>query len=130
MAKKLGKFVLFTAAIGTAAAAAYYYMQKRNADEDKSAEDEDYDDFSENDSASRNYVPLNHEGSVSEEPVNTENAESAQPAAEPGEEPPAEEPAPTFTPLSEQLAAKAEAENTPKTVEEFFDEDEEKPGAE
>ena len=30
MAKKFGKFLLFTAAIGTAAAAAYYYLQKKD----------------------------------------------------------------------------------------------------
>ena len=29
MAKKFGKFLLFTAAVGTAAAAVYYYMQKK-----------------------------------------------------------------------------------------------------
>lgn len=29
MAKKFGKFLLFTAAVGTAAAAAYYYMQQK-----------------------------------------------------------------------------------------------------
>ena len=31
MAKKFGKFLLFTAAVGTAAAAAYYYMQQKNS---------------------------------------------------------------------------------------------------
>ena len=31
MAKKFGKFLLFTAAVGTAAAAAYYYMQQKDS---------------------------------------------------------------------------------------------------
>jgi len=31
MAKKFGKFLLFTAAVGTAAAAVYYYMQKKES---------------------------------------------------------------------------------------------------
>ena len=46
MAKKFGKFLLFTAALGGAAAAAYYYFQNKDADNPVS-EDEDYDDFSE-----------------------------------------------------------------------------------
>lgn len=46
MAKKFGKFLLFTAAVGGAAAAAYYYFQKKDSN-DHLSEDEDYDDFSE-----------------------------------------------------------------------------------
>ena len=46
MAKKFGKFLLFTAALGGAAAAAYYYFQKKDTD-NLAIEDEDYDDFSE-----------------------------------------------------------------------------------
>ncbi|MCH5337322.1 MAG: hypothetical protein J1E03_00940 [Acetatifactor sp.] len=46
MAKKFGKFLLFTAAIGGAAAAAYYYFQKKDSD-NLVSEDDDYDDFSE-----------------------------------------------------------------------------------
>lgn len=34
MAKKFGKFLLFTAAVGTAAAAAYYYMQQKKLSAD------------------------------------------------------------------------------------------------
>lgn len=61
MAKKFGKFLFFTAAIGTACAAAYYYLKKKDNKSDL-PEDDDYDDFS-NDEAketdsSRNYVPL------------------------------------------------------------------------
>jgi hypothetical protein len=48
MANKFGKFLLFTAAVGTAAAATYYFTQKKapalSALQD---DDDDYDDFSE-----------------------------------------------------------------------------------
>ena len=48
MAKKFGKFLLFTAAVGTAAAAAYYYMQQKDSQLKESSDaDEDYDDFHE-----------------------------------------------------------------------------------
>ena len=64
MAKKFGKFLLFTAAVGTAAAAAYYYMQQKDSKLKESSEaDDDYDDFhedlEESNEFSRNYVPLN-----------------------------------------------------------------------
>lgn len=102
MAKKFGKFLLFTAAIGSAAAAVYYYMQKKDSVVDI-PEDDDYDDFSgdldESSEPSRNYVSLNPEGK---------------------EEAPAEassEKKDTFTPLTEQI------KKTEETVEEFFDED-------
>ena len=46
MAKKFGKFLLFTAAVGTAAAAAYYYMQQKDSQLKESSDaDDDYDDF-------------------------------------------------------------------------------------
>ena len=35
MAKKFGKILLFTAAIGSAAAAVYYYVHKKHAEQDK-----------------------------------------------------------------------------------------------
>lgn len=61
MAKKFGKFLLFSAALGGAAAAAYYYFQKKDA-ENFVSEDDDYDDFSEDledDAESgKNYVSL------------------------------------------------------------------------
>ena len=63
MAKKFGKILLFSAAVGTAAAAAYYYMHKKAGA--AVPEDEDYDDFSvdteEDTAAGRNYVPLTPE---------------------------------------------------------------------
>ena len=70
MAKKFGKFMLFTAAIGGAAAAAYYYFKKKDAENDWD-EDEDYDDFSEDldedTDASKNYVTLTPEAGADTE---------------------------------------------------------------
>lgn len=102
MAKKFGKFLLFTAAVGSAAAAVYYYMQKKDSVTDM-PEDEDYDDFSddpnEDNDSSRNYVSLNTEGKAD------------APAGEDSEK------KNTFTPLTEQV------KKTVETVEEFFDEE-------
>ena len=69
MAKGFGKFVAFCTVVGAAAAGAYYYMSRR----DKALADDfddDFDDFSdfddldggEEETASRGYVNLNHEG--------------------------------------------------------------------
>lgn len=112
MAKKFGKFLLFTAAVGTAAAAAYYYVQKKDtANSMLQDEDDDYDDFSDDfdddtDTSSRNYVPLNREDRNA-----SENAASQS-----------EEAGTDFTPLAEQVSQVA-AEKPEETVEEFFDEE-------
>ena len=58
MAKKLGKALLATAIIGTAAAGAYYYLKKKKEDE---SFDFDSADASEETKTTRNYVPLNFE---------------------------------------------------------------------
>lgn len=106
MAKKFGKFLLLTTAVGTVAAAAYYYLQKKDSVIDI-PDDEDYDDFSEdpdeNTDSSRNYVSLNTEAKTD--------------ASEGGDE----EKKDTFTPLSEQV--KKAGEKVEETVEEFFDEE-------
>lgn len=48
MAKKFGKFLLFSAAAASAAAGAYYFMKKKNSPEEDSVDDfDDFDDFSE-----------------------------------------------------------------------------------
>ena len=58
MAKKFGKFLLFTAAVGTAAAAAYYYMQQKNSLLMESTDaDDDYDDFHEDLDESTEFCP-------------------------------------------------------------------------
>lgn len=103
MAKKFGKFLLFTAAVGTAAAAIYYYVQKKEA-VNTEPEDDDYDDFNEDldedAEPSRNYVPLK-----------TESA-------------PAEKAPEDFTPLEQVVKGADEASaQAEETVEEFFDEE-------
>lgn len=121
MAKKFGKFLLFTVAVGSAAAAAYYYFQKKDAAaSEEDCDDDDYDDFSDDleddaDGASRTYVPLSSgvagekdtaadDGSGSNDPENTQGKDNA------------------FTPLSEQLTESA-GEKEAEITEEFFDED-------
>ena len=100
MAKKFGKFLLFTAAIGTAAAAAYYYLQKKDT-VSPVPEDDDYDDFSEDlDATSDN----SHYVSLTPEAKNAANEENDG-----------------FTPLTETVAQAAD--KVEETVEEFFDED-------
>ena len=100
MAKKFGKILLATAAIG-AGIAAYCYFKKKDSDLTVlHGSDDDYDDFSEDldEEQSRNYVPLPTDNI----PANTEAED-------------------TFTPLAEQIA-KSSA-NSEQTVEDFFDED-------
>lgn len=105
MAKKFKKVLLFAAAIGTVAAAAHYYLQKKNA-ADTPAEDEDYDDFSEeldeDATKSHSYVPL---------------------TPEPKAEKP-EEKGDSFTPLKDTVEQTVEkADDAIENVEEFFDEE-------
>lgn len=109
MAKKFGKILLFTAAIGTAAAAAYYYMQKKDAALESSDDnDEDYDDFSEDLEddleETRSYVSLNRD--------TTSEKEDDEETGDEGD----------FTPLTEQVN-KLSSDATEETVEEFFDEE-------
>ena len=105
MAKKFGKFLLFTAAVGTAAAAVHYYLQKKNA-ENTESEDEDYDDFGED---SPNYVPLTPDDTA-------EASESADEQPAPKED--------SFTPLKDSVENAAEkADDALENVEEFFDEE-------
>jgi len=105
MANKFGKFLLFTAAVGTAAAAAYYYTHKKESDMAMFMDDDDdYDDFSDDldDDAepSRNYVPLNME------PQETAEKDTESP----------------FTPLAEQISQESD-NDMEETIEEFFDEE-------
>ena len=110
MAKKFGKFLLATAAVGTAvAAAAYYYMQKKDSVNTVSDDsDEDFDDFSEDfedeETSARTYVSLNPTTGVEEDATEDTASEG------------------DFTPLAEQLTKQAE-ETVEEAVEEFFDEE-------
>lgn len=106
MAKKFGKFLLFTAATAAACAGVYYYLQSKGklAADYNGEEDDDYDDFGEDlddTESGRSYVSLNHDT-----------------ATEPKEEASSEAP---FEKLS-SLVSDA-AEKTEEKVEEFFDED-------
>lgn len=113
MAKKFGKFLLLTAAVGSAAAAVFYYLQKKDA-ENSVPEDDDYDDFSEDleedaEAPHHSYVPLTPEHKTAEEP---EAAEAPQTDGS------------AFTPLGQMAkAAENAGEKAEETVEEFFDEE-------
>ncbi len=89
MAKKFGKFLLATAAIGSAVAAACYFMQKKENAEN-SPEDEDYDDFSEDlEEASEpetNYVPLTPGAKVKDSSEEDSGEEKKAPQPEATEE--------------------------------------------
>lgn len=124
MAKKLGKFLLFTAAAGSVAAAAYYYMQKRSASQ-KASEDEDYDNFTVDDEDAKgthSYVPLTPDAKdIAEKEDDAEaKAEDASPADETPKQDSGEQDS-GFTPLFQQVSQAAETEA--ETVEEFFNED-------
>ena len=132
MAKKFGKFLLFTAAVGTAAAAAYYYIQKKDsALSDFAEEDDDYDDFSDDleDDAdtTRNYVPLNFDsttdtGKATEDTTASEAFSFEDDSEETSSE--HQESEDGFTPLFSQVAQPENTENhVETTVEEFFDEE-------
>ncbi len=112
MAKKFGKFLLFTAAAAAACAGVYYYLQSKGklAADYNGDEDDDYDDFSDDldeQESNRSYVALNHE-----------NADAEQKEAPAEEEKKEEAP---FEKLSSLVSA---AEDKAEKVEEFFDEDE------
>jgi len=114
MAKKFGKFVLFTAAAAAAGAGVYYYLKNKEAlASDFDEEDEDYDDFSDDleDETNRSYVALSHDGAASEDAAVAEAD-----AEEVTEEAP-------FEKLSSIVSDAAETAE--EKVEEFFDEEDE-----
>ena len=115
MAKKFGKFLLFSAAAGAIAAGTYYFLQNKdkflNKDTDDDSDD-DYDDFSEDldDDSERSYVPLNADG--------TDIASAIKEKAEDAVEAVKEKTEDIVSAVSDK------AEDAVETVEEFFDEDE------
>lgn len=133
MAKKFGKFLLFTAAAGTAAVAAYYYIRKKDsALSDFMDEDDDYDDFSddlEEDDTTRNYVPLSFDGSSATTEghavAGDESKEDKPETVNYFDEEEDGDIKDEFTPLSSQVAQAYEAkeQNVETSVEEFFDEE-------
>ena len=115
MAKKFGKFLLFTAAVAAAGAGVYYYLNKDKFSDDD-FEDDDYDDFDEDfeDDEIRSYVALDHE----QAPADTD---SKQEVAEESKEDADFESLASIAPEVEENSSKAEEA---AQVEEFFDEDE------
>lgn len=117
MAKKFGKVLLFTAAVGSAAAAVCYFLRKKDHSQD--GEEEDYDNFcndsDESSDSSRNYVSLNPDASDAHDSSSEEEGPADCNDSKEG-----------FTPLTEQIAQSAE--NTEGTI--FFDEAEEAPAGE
>ena len=106
MSKKIGKFLLATAGLATAAVAAYYYLQKKDIMSSiNKEEEEDLDNFSEDldDATSRSYVPLNREESATNVDSQTEAEADTQP--------------------TEAASEEAFASETATEVEEFFDEE-------
>lgn len=116
MAKKFGKFLLATAAIGAVAAGVYYYFQEKENFTDDDFDDDDFDNFeddldeeetqgAEND---RNYVDLGLEKSKEEAVADfKEGIDAAKAEAE-----------------DKILGAVKETAEKPETkVEEFFDDE-------
>lgn len=132
MAKKFGKFLFCTAAIGTAAAAAYYYIRKKDSDFSMlHEEDDDYDDFSsdlddeeEPENASRKYVSLQSATAVSKEDdkVSSTDDTASEEGTDVSETTKSNQ---AFTPLANQVpdATENHQEETVEDVEEFFDEE-------
>lgn len=106
MAKKFGKFLLFTAAVGATAAGVYYYLKKKSDQEAIcEIEDEDYDDFSEDfEETPRSYVQLDPAGAEEQEDDFLEETEHSGDG--------------DFSPLADQLQ-----EKNNEQVEEFFGEE-------
>lgn len=129
MAKKIGKALLITSAIGLAAAAAYMYFKKQN-ERYFDDMDEDFDDTFEDDTdldESRSYVELPKESAPAPAEEDKIAPSDEAPVEEdeivPSGEAPAEEAAPSEVQdaVSEEVPASEEV--IANSVEEFFNED-------
>lgn len=117
MAKKFGKFLMVTAALGAVAAGAYYYLQKKDGFADENFDDDDdfdnFDDDLEEDTAkdaSRNYVDLNLDKAEEfKEGIDAAKADTAD----------------KIVGAAEETAGKVkeEADKAKVKVEEFFDDE-------
>ena len=121
MAKKFGKFLMVTAALGAAAAGAYYYLQSKDrlAEEDFDEDDDlgDFDDDLDDETpkeADRNYVDLDLEKAEEfKEGLEAATAEATDKVVGAVKE------------TAEKTAdsVKKAADKAEVTVEEFFDDD-------
>ena len=103
MAKKFGKFLLITAAIGTAAAAIHYYRKNNSVDIAFDEEADLTDDMDAEDTSARNYVPLSPN-------LGTEPAAESDPSGEASDD-------------ANKTTDTDETSEAEENVEEFFDED-------
>ncbi len=136
MAKKLGKFLLFSAAVGAVAGSAYYYFQHKDSirKDIPLDSDDDYDDFSEDLDAdcNRNYVDLDLDKAdkAQASDIKAELSQKASGVAEKVLEKTADALSAAAGKLSETAHALDNVMNTQEpTTEEFFD-DEDAPEAE
>ncbi|MDD6812558.1 MAG: hypothetical protein PUD93_12015 [Lachnospiraceae bacterium] len=123
MAKKFGKFLMTTAALGALAAGAYYYFQKKEAlDDEVFDDDDDFDDFDEDldeeeSNSERKYVDLDISKAA-------DSAEKKVDEFKEGLEAAKAEASDKIVGAAEDTAKAAEAK-----VEEFFDDDDDNDGS-
>ena len=113
MAKKLGKFLMVTAALGAVTAGAYYYLKSKDAlVDDDFDDDDDFDNFDEDldedgaaKEADRNYVDLDlQKADDFKEGISADQADAAEKVVG---------------------GVKEAAQKVEEKVEEFFDDDDE-----
>lgn len=116
MAKKFGKVLMVTAALGAVAAGAYYYLQNKDSFVDDDFEDDDdFDDFDEDldEDSDRNYVDLDLDKAEEfKEGLDAAKADAAEKVVGAAKE------------TVEKTAEKAETK-----VEEFFDDEDDSDGS-
>lgn len=122
MAKKFGKFLMTTAALGALAAGAYYYLQKKEAlDNEIFDDDDDFDDFDDDlddeDDTERKYVDLDLSKAADTVSEKADEFKEGIDAAK--------------AEASEKIVGAVEdaAKTTEAKVEEFFDDDDDNDGS-
>ena len=111
MAKKFGKVLMMTAALGAVAAGAYYYLKSKDALVDDDFDDDDFDDDLDEEGAAkeaeRNYVDLDlQKADEFKEGISAEKADVSE----------------KVVGCAKEAAQKVE-EKAEEKVEEFFDDD-------
>lgn len=121
MAKKFGKFLMTTAALGALAAGAYYFQKKEALDDEIFDDDEDFDDFEddldEDEDTERKYVDLDLGKAADAVAEKSEEFKEGLDAAK--------------AEASEKIVGAVEdaAKATEAKVEEFFDDDDDNDGS-